>query len=372
MNYGIYIHIPYCIKKCPYCDFYSVIFDESSASEYTDAVVSVIESYKNKALSADTVYFGGGTPNLMGTEHIEKIISAIKDSFVLSNDAEITLEANPETFKKQDIAAFKKAGINRLSMGLQSANQNELISLGRRHTNDDVVYCVSEAKKAGIDNISLDLMLGIEGQNMQSLLSSIDFCASLNVSHISAYMLKIEPNTPYYKNRSLLNLPDDDEAAEFYLFAVDELARRGYEQYEISNFARGGAVSRHNLKYWLGEEYIGIGAAAHGFENSERYYYERSIKDFISSPLSRISDGKGGGFDEFFMLNMRLCKGLGLTEFEKRFRLKLPERFYSKLNRFITAELLGKDGDRIFFTPRGFLISNSVISDLLFTLESYD
>ncbi len=369
MNCGIYIHIPYCIKKCPYCDFYSVIFDDFSASEYTDAVICVIESYKNSGIGVDTVYFGGGTPNLIGSERIGKIIGAIKESFELSADVEITLEANPETFKNQDIAAFKKAGINRLSMGLQSANENELCSLGRRHTNYDVAFCVSEAKKAGIQNISLDLMLGVEGQDKASLLNSIEFCTSLDISHISAYMLKIEPNTPYHKNHSLLCLPDDDEAAELYLFAVSELKKRGFEQYEISNFAKDGAKSRHNLKYWNCQQYIGIGASAHGFENGERYYYKRSIAEFVASPLSRISDGAGGGFDEYFMLKMRLADGINLFEFEKKFNLKLSNRFYLKLNSFEKAGLLNNQGGKIAFTPKGFLVSNSIIADLLLTLE---
>ena len=372
MNRGIYIHIPYCVKKCPYCDFYSVIFDESSASEYTDAVISVIESYKGSGICADTVYFGGGTPNLMGSERIGKILSAIKENFALSGDAEITLEANPETLKNQDIAAFKKAGINRLSMGLQSANESELTCLGRSHKTSDIEDCIKRARAAGIQNISLDLMLGISKQSKASLLNSIEFCASHKVAHISAYMLKIEPNTPYHKNRSLLCLPDDDEAAELYLFAVSELKKRGFEQYEISNFAKGGTVSRHNIKYWNCEEYIGIGASAHGFENGERYYYNRSIRDFITSPLSRVSDGAGGGFEEYFMLKMRLCEGVSLGEFEKKFGPKLPEKFYLKLSSFEKAGLLKGRGDTISFTPKGFLVSNSVISDLLFTLECYD
>lgn len=372
MNCGVYIHVPYCIKKCPYCDFYSVIYDDCSASEYTDAVISVIQGYKNKGRSADTLYFGGGTPNLMGAERIGKMISAAKGCFGLSSDAEITLEANPESLRRQDIYAFKKAGVNRLSMGLQSANGNELTLLGRRHTNEDVVFCVNEAKKAGIYNISLDLMLGTQGQNRGSLLNSIEFCASLNVSHISAYMLKIEPNTPFYKKRAFLDLPDDDEAAELYLFAVEQLKKRGYKQYEVSNFAKDGKISRHNTKYWQCEEYVGIGAAAHGFEGGERYYYERSVKDFIASPLWRVSDGEGGGFDEFFMLNMRLCTGVCLSEFSQKYGAALPQSFYSKIENFAKAGLIIRDGDRISFTPKGFLISNSIISDLLYVLETYD
>ena len=202
MSFGIYIHIPYCTKKCPYCDFYSIPFNEESAEAYFDALIFAIKSYKGKNISADTLYFGGGTPNLFGSKRIAAIISAVKENFIFSDDSEITLEANPETLQNQNIKAFAEAGINRLSLGLQSVSRSELNHLGRSHTPEQVEFCVKEAQAAGINNISLDLMIGIENQTEESIKNSIDFCNKLNVTHISAYMLKIESGTLFYKNRA--------------------------------------------------------------------------------------------------------------------------------------------------------------------------
>ena len=375
MNRGIYVHVPYCTQKCPYCDFYSVIYDESSASEYTDAVICVIESYKNRGVCADTLYFGGGTPNLIGSERIGAVLKAIKENFILPCDAEITLEANPETFRKQNIAAFKEAGINRLSMGLQSAVDSELCSLGRRHTNDDVAFCVREANKAGIQNVSLDLMLGIEGQSKASLLKSIEFCADLGVSHLSAYMLKIEPNTPYYKNRSLLNLPDDDKAAELYLFAVDELKKRGFEQYEISNFAKDGFLSRHNMKYWTLGEYWGFGPSAHSLVGKKRFSYIRDTSRYISAMKCRdeviekietINTSERCG--EYLMLGLRTTDGIVPETVEKKYLTHFDEieKVLLKYHKTGHAEF---DGTKWWLTPEGFLISNMIIGDVLDALE---
>jgi len=369
MNYGVYIHIPYCVQKCPYCDFYSIAYTQQSALKYTQALLSAIESYRGKGLCADTVYFGGGTPNLIGSECINSVLKKLRECLKITDDAEITMEANPETLSRQNLSDFAKAGINRLSLGLQSANPKELKSLGRRHTPEQAAHCVSEASAAGIKNISLDLMMGIEGQTQQSLLNSIDFCTDLGATHISAYMLKIEPETPFYKKRALLNLPDDDQTALLYLSACAELEKRGYAQYEISNFAKDGKVSRHNLKYWQCGEYIGLGAAAHGFENGRRYYYPRSVKGFITAPLKTICDGEGGSAEEAFMLGLRLCKGVDLAKLKTQFGITFPDSFFSKLKQLKKAELLEKNGENIFLTPKGFLVSNSIISELLRALD---
>ncbi len=365
MALGIYIHIPFCTKKCPYCDFYSVPFIDDTAERYTSALLTAISSCKGQNLAADTVYFGGGTPNLLGSARIEKILSAIKGAFDLSGNSEITMEANPETFCTQDISAFSAAGVNRLSLGLQSANLNELLYLGRTHTPEQVLACIEKASAAGILNISLDLMLGIEGQTKESLLSSIEFCKNAGASHISAYLLKIEPNTPFYKKQSLLNLPDEDESAELYEFACATLSERGYEQYEISNFAKNGSISHHNTKYWLCEEYIGLGAAAHGFYKGERYYYECSIEGFIKNPLKAVSDGAGGSADEALMLSLRLSKGIDIKDFEVRYSLSFSPDFHKTVERFVKAGLMQKTQNRISITPKGFLVSNSIIGKLI-------
>lgn len=365
MALGIYIHIPFCTKKCPYCDFYSITYNETLAEDYAKALIFAIKSYKDKKIAADSVYFGGGTPNLFGAERISRIISAIKKSFCLSSDAEITMEANPETLCEQDIGAFARAGINRLSLGLQSANTDELENLGRTHTPQQVLSCIEKARGAGILNISLDLMLATEGQSKKSLLSSIKFCKNAGASHISAYLLKIEPDTPFYKRQELLNLPDEDEAAEIYEFACRELEKCGYEQYEISNFAKDGLISRHNTKYWLCEQYLGFGASAHGFFEGKRYYYERSIKSFIENPLKTFPDGEGGSIEEALMLGLRLSQGIDISDFETRYSVSFSEDFNRSVEKFCKAGLMKKKENQISITQKGFLVSNSLIAKLI-------
>ncbi len=365
MSRGIYIHVPFCSKKCPYCDFYSLRFDRELVKRYTDALLCAVNSHSGQNIEVDTIYFGGGTPNLLGSDNISEIICAIKENFVISEDCEITLEANPESFSKQDISDFAKAGINRLSMGLQSANERELRSLGRTHALDEVEFCVGTAKSAGIGNISLDLMLGIDGQTEESIKNSIDFCEKCNIEHISAYLLKIEKNTPFYKMQKNMNLPVEETSAELYSFACRELKKRGFEQYEISNFAKNGAVSRHNLKYWLCEEYIGIGPSAHGFFKGERYYYERDIEGFIQDPTKTVSDGLGGGAEETFMLGLRLARGINLDDFCSKFSLTQSNALKRKISLFCSANLMRFENNVISLTPEGFLLSNSIISDLI-------
>lgn len=361
---GIYIHIPFCAKKCPYCDFYSLSFNRELAERYVSALEAAISSYKKEKISIDTIYFGGGTPNLIGADKIKRIIDCIRENFTVCENAETTLEANPESFAKQDISAFALAGVNRISMGLQSANESELSALGRRHTLSQVTECTRRARECGIENISLDLMLGIEGQTLESLKKSIEFCSESGASHISSYLLKIEPKTPYFKMQSALSLPDDDFCAELYSFAVKELKSYGFEQYEISNFAKNGLASRHNLKYWRCEEYIGIGAAAHGFFRGERYFYPRDINVFIENPTKTISDGTSG-IEEEFMLGLRLSDGVDLSGLCKKYGACINEKLTNKIDLFCKAGFMQKSGERIRITARGFLVSNSIISDLI-------
>ncbi len=359
---GIYVHIPFCAKKCPYCDFYSESFSKSTADLYTQAVITAINSYTNTV--ADTLYFGGGTPNLIGSENIKKIISAAKKVFSLEN-AEITMEANPESLSKQDIFLFKEAGVNRLSLGLQSSNLGELSSLNRRHTPDQVKFCVEKARECGINNISLDLMVGILGQTARSLKESIEFCDSLNVNHISAYLLKIEEGTHYFENQKKLNFPDEDFSAELYEFMATELEKRGFEQYEISNFAKKGFEARHNTKYWLCEEYIGIGAAAHGFFKGQRYYYQRDLRKFIENPLKTIPDGEGGNAEEELMLALRLRQGINLDSFQSKHSIILSSNFHKAFDKFCKMGLAERKGSNICLTKKGFLVSNAIISEFI-------
>lgn len=361
---GMYIHVPFCLGKCPYCDFYSVYPDENSVKEYLGAVKKLIREYSLiYKRSIKTVYFGGGTPNLIGHEGISEILREIKENFNTENTEEITVECNPNSVTEEFFAGIKKAGVNRISMGLQSANGSELKFLGRKHSTENVLNAVSFAKKAGIDNISLDLMIGLENQTKQMLLNSVEFCALLNVPHISSYILKIEENTPFAKRNIVL--PDEDMCAELYLFVSEELEKRGYKQYEISNYSKEGMESCHNLIYWQGKEYLGIGPGAHSFMENKRFYYERDLKAFIEGAAT-VDDGEGGDFEEFLMLNLRLKRGLIKKECAEKFidgEILFNEAL--KKAKKIPDIYIETDSERIALTKEGFLISNTVISMLI-------
>ena len=363
---GIYIHVPFCLGKCPYCDFYSVYPDEIKIKEYLSAVKMRIKEYSliyNRKVKIKTVYFGGGTPNLIGHGGISEIINEINEKFNTSALEEITVECNPNSVSEEFFLGISKAGVNRISMGLQSANESELKFLGRKHNSEDVKNAVSFAKKAGIDNISLDLMIGLENQSEKELENSIEFCSSLGVKHISSYILKVEENTPFAKKNMLL--PDEDKSAALYLFVCEELEKRGYLQYEISNYSKENFESRHNLIYWQGKEYIGIGPGAHSFIEGKRFYYERDLKKFINGALP-IPDGEGGDFEEFLMLNLRLKRGLFKKDCIEKYENgeKLFTDALKKASK-IPSRYIEANENNISLTREGFLISNTLISMLL-------
>lgn len=358
---GLYIHIPFCNGKCPYCDFYSVIPDSETVKAYVEMLCEKIDE-ANRIY--DTVYFGGGTPSLIGAQNIAKILSHINRT----PDCEVTLESNPSdtggvnsTF---DFGLAVKSGVNRISMGLQSANDAERKALGRRGGCEDVERAIERAKKAGIENISLDLMLGVPNQTAESLKKSIEFCKNSGAKHVSAYILKIEEGTPFHKIKNSLILPDEDETCDLYLLAVGELEKAGFHQYEISNFSEKGFESRHNLKYWRCEEYLGIGAAAHSFADGRRFYYERSIADFING-AKPVDDGEGGSEEEYIMLALRLTEGLVFENFEKRFGKPISDSVIRKAKALEKHGLVKVTDKNISLTVNGFLVSNSIISELI-------
>lgn len=361
---GLYIHIPFCKSKCAYCDFYSGKADKSDYDAYVFQLKDKIKYWSQKTEKAlKSVYIGGGTPSVLGADRLCEILSCIKNSFTLTENPEITVEINPESGKVIDFSKLKAGGFNRLSIGLQSSNENELKALGRIHTRDDAEITVKNAKASGFDNISLDLMLGVPYQTKESLKNSIDFCDSLGVTHISAYILKIEEGTPFYKNRNTLDLPDEDMQAELYLFAVDYLAKLGYMQYEISNFSKRGFESRHNTSYWKLDDYIGIGPSAHSFFDGKRFYYERDMKAFADNKT--VFDGMGGDEEEFIMLSLRLKSGLNFDMYKERFKKPVPDYLINKTERYIKMGLMEKSGNSLSFTPKGYLVSNSIISELI-------
>lgn len=361
---SLYIHIPFCKSKCPYCDFYSMKASENDYDVYTDILINKIKYWSSKTdKKVSTIYFGGGTPSVFGADRLCNILSEIINRFEVCKTAEITVEVNPDTGKTLDFAKLYKCGFNRISVGLQSAVDKEIKILGRIHSPNDARLTVDRAREAGFKNISLDLMMGIPYQTKESLRYSIDFCNNCGVTHISSYILKIEEKTKFYQIKDSLVLPEEDEQAELYLFAVNYFNSLGYKQYEISNFAKAGFESRHNCNYWKCNEYIGIGPSAHSFFEGKRFYYGRNLKEF--SQNKTIYDGTGGNEEEFIMLSLRLKSGLRFDEFKKRYNKPLPYELINKSEFYAKNGFMEMHADRIALTPKGFLVSNTIISDLL-------
>ncbi len=361
-NLGLYIHVPFCGSKCNYCDFYSFAADNDTIDLYTLKVQEEIKRWGVRVVRPiDSLYFGGGTPSLLGGRNIANIIGAVRDSFSFGTDAEITLEANPADNLKETLSIAAAAGVNRLSLGVQSGNEDELKVLGRRHKNSDVFRTVTDAKNAGIKNISMDLMIGLPHSNVNTVKQSLDFILNFDPQHVSVYMLKIEKDTSFYKNTP--PLVGEDAETEQYLFVSEYLRQRGYEHYEISNFAKPGFESRHNNKYWNCDEYIGIGPSAHSFLSGRRFYYERDINAFLSgAPV--IDDGVGGDSDEYIMLRLRLKDGLSFSDYNSRYGV-FPDDKLEKAERLEKLGLLSLTEQGIALTQKGFLLSNAVVGELI-------
>ncbi len=360
---GIYIHVPFCVKKCPYCDFYSVSYEKDVSERYVDAVIRNLRGYSDRTRPADTVYFGGGTPSLLSPEQIKTIIDEINNNFYLSANPEITLEANPNTVDFDKLVKLRSAGVNRLSIGVQSMIDRELAFLGRIHTAGRAEKAVYEAYKAGFENISCDLMIALPEQTKESLQYSIEKINEMPVSHISAYILKTEQGTPFDCDRIKNSLPDDDTVAGLYLETVRMLGETGFEQYEVSNFAKKGFESRHNCRYWKCYDYIGIGPSAHSCNNGKRFAVGRNLDEFIADDVQKIeiTDENPCGFEEYAMLRLRLKEGLCLDS--------VPENKHGitkKIPGLVKAGYINYDGKFISLTPEGFLVSNSVIEYLIF------
>ncbi len=362
------MHIPFCEKKCRYCDFYSACTTDELLNRYTKALTERIKEWGGKYnRPIDTVYFGGGTPSLLG-ERLICVMNAVNESFHIAPGAEITLEINPAGNAEYILSAAKAAGVNRLSIGMQSASDKELKILGRTHTVKDIEKTFSLARNLGFSNISLDLMSALPFSNNDTLRVSLDFITELSPEHVSAYMLSVEKNTVFFREKDNLALPDDDSAAEQYLFICETLEKAGYEHYEISNFCKPDFSSRHNLKYWRGAEYLGIGAAAHSYIGGKRFYYPCDLKGFISGD-EPVFDSDADLREEFIMLRLRLKSGVNFKEYFSLFGEELPKSFIFKCENFEKAGLAEISGEAISLTDRGMLVSNTVIGELLECVE---
>ncbi|WP_325201187.1 radical SAM family heme chaperone HemW [Oscillibacter sp.] len=367
---GIYIHVPFCKQKCVYCDFYSLPCREEDMDAYVSALRAQLAETDFSGFQADTVYFGGGTPSFLAPRRLTALLEAVSAACPIAPAAEITLEANPDSAQDPgDLSALRRAGFNRVSLGMQSAGDEELKAIGRVHTMAQVRAAVDAARGAGFDNLSLDLIYGLPGQSLSRWRENLAAAVELNPEHLSCYGLKAEPGTPLYARRE--TLPGDDAQAEMYLETVGFLESHGYRQYEISNFAKPGRESRHNLKYWTLGEYIGFGPGAHSDFRGVRYAWARDLEAFlrgdrILSEVRRMAPQDREA--EWLMLSLRLARGLDPSDWEARFRRPFAP-FLPFLKRCEAAGYAVREGSRWHLTPQGFLVSNPIIGELLDQLE---
>lgn len=375
---GLYLHVPFCRSKCAYCDFYSLPDPDTEVMErYVNALIAHMQSYKKGARDyvADTVFIGGGTPTVLPPELLFRLIRSVKRNFTVLRDAEFTVEANPATVDLPTLTRMRRMGVNRLSMGLQSANNNELAALSRIHKRQDFEATYRAARRARIPSINVDLMFGIPHQTTQSLMKTLRWLTHLGPDHISLYDLILEPGTRLYAQRNNLPFPSEDEEAEMYFMAVEYLAKQGYAQYEISNFARPGHMCRHNLKYWNCEEYLGLGPAAHSFFRGNRFSFVRDAERYMQGvevPTSKIRITEQNDeispkerLGEYIMLRFRLAAGLNCRDFARRFGTSFEQRYGKKMQPYVQNGFATYKDGVYALTPRGMFVSNYILSDLL-------
>lgn len=376
---GIYVHIPFCRSKCQYCDFYSLTTkDDKLLDSYIDALCAHIKEAGALApnYKVDTVYFGGGTPSFFGSDGLATLLTAIRRSFDVASDAEITFEANPDSVSDKLLRRLRAEGFNRVSLGIQCDDDGILQKIGRPHNYAQAVTAVERIRRAGYRNVSVDLMYGLPGQTLDGWEKTLRRVLALNPDHISCYGLKVEERTPLYQYKDLCHLPDDDAQADMYLAAVEILRTKGYRQYEISNFAKKGLVSRHNMKYWNGGEYLGFGPDASSDFGGKRFTMVRDLMGYIDgvktggtvlAEIQEIPQRERAG--EYLMTRLRTTAGIRGEDYERRYLLPFPP-LEAAMERFSKQGMATKTSDgRWCFTPEGFLVSNSLISDLLLIQE---
>lgn len=363
----LYIHIPFCKRKCNYCDFLSFSGKDYCFWNYLDALCRDLRHYGGHNVSS--VFIGGGTPSLMPIGFYDKLFACIRENFFLLPDAEISIEVNPGTLTPAKAVEYKRVGINRVSFGLQSAVDEELEALGRIHTYNDFLKSFENARKAGINNINIDVMMGLPGQTLESLKTTLTQLSFLHPEHISAYMLIVEENTPFHElykeNPSLF--PDEETVGAMYESTVSFLAKKGYAQYEISNFARKGYACKHNLGYWKRIPYLGIGLGASSLIDETRYRVTTDLNAYLRE-LSYESEEKLTMTDmknETIMLGLRLNEGISYSELAEEFGEGFAGYVIARLGRYVEGGYMAHDYDRFYFTTKGFLVSNLILAELM-------
>ena len=368
---GLYIHIPFCKSKCHYCDFCSFPHPlDATVEGYTKEICRRLGAWGRICCERefDTVYIGGGTPSLLSDVQAEKIMRTVKNSFRVMEDAEITIEANPATVTGESLANWRALGVNRLSVGVQSASDGELRLLGRPHNFADAEKCVNIARSVGIYNINADLMIGIPEQTLASLTSTLERYVSLDCEHISAYCLSIEKGTRFDARRDKLMLPDDDTVADMYRLVADTLKRAGYEHYEVSNFAKKGYRSRHNTHTWQYREYLGEGVGAYSFLGGERFGNSRDIEAYLRGEdivCERYRPEGDERMSEYVMLGLRLAEGISEKRFFELFGVEFFDVYGEACRKHIKAGRLVRRDGRIFISPDFVLVGNAILSDIL-------
>ena len=372
---GIYLHIPYCRSKCHYCDFYATS-NLASVEKLVATEMHELISRKQYIGSelVETIYFGGGTPSVLSAIQVKEILAVIYTNFIVASDCEITLEANPEDLDEPYLTELRFAGINRLSIGIQSFNNEILAYLGRGHDNSKLVNKIKAVKKAGIENISIDLIYGIPGLSLENYMESLNEAIQLGIQHISAYSLIIEKNTFFYKlykTNRLVEAPDDDVIVQFNA-TIDTLANHGFSHYEVSSFALEGFKSRHNSSYWEGKKYLGVGPSAHSFDGISRQWNVSSIRNYILN----MQNGKDyfeievlsetDRYNEYLLVGLRTAKGISRNHISETFNQNISAYFLRELSKLNSADFITVDDDRVTLTRKGIFVSDLIIRSLFF------
>lgn len=369
--FGIYIHVPFCKTRCTYCDFHSSV-ENSAIDLYVNALRAEISSRRDfkKGEKVRTLYFGGGTPSLLNEQDLAKIFAALNENFDFEENAEITFECNPDDLSAECLKNLTKFPINRLSLGVQSFNDEELKNVNRRHTASQAKTSVKRAVEAGFGNISIDLIIGLPGQNFETLSASVGTAISLGVQHVSAYLLSVEEGTALWRQwqENSVSLADENALATMFSAVCEKLAAAGLEHYEISNFAKNGFVSRHNSAYWDGTPYLGLGSGAHSFDGEKRRWNVASVQKYINSALKKSVEFEeeiltnADIFNEKIMLGLRTAQGVDLQTIAPEFRAFCLE----KAETFILQGILQKTGERISLTKKGILLADAVIREMIY------
>ena len=360
LSFGVYFHIPYCFSRCRYCDFYAAGAARAVPDAFVDALLRALEGFAGRLPGPpDTVYFGGGTPSLLTPAQVGRLLAAAAPR----PGAEVTLEANPETVTLERLAGYRAAGVNRLSIGVQSARDEQLRTLGRPHTAREAADAFAMARQAGFANLSGDIMLALPHYSRAEFDETLALIEAGGAVHISAYLLKIEPGSAFGR-RPPDGLPDPDQAAGFYLYAVERLAAAGYRQYEISSFAKPGFEGRHNRIYWDCGDYLGIGPAAHSCLGGRRFYYPADTAAFLAGAAQPVPDGDCGA-EDYLILQLRLSSGLDLAAYRRRGGPDFTARQRAFLAHCQQAGYLTLTPDRLTLTPAGMIVQNAILEELI-------